>query len=377
MAQLSGRSASGLYRLMLRRWPSGLFGRLLLLLMLTMVLSRVLAATLVSGLPTWSPLAAWGAPGAEPATSSLPRLFHLGWLLDAAALTLAAWFGARWTRLPLRRISVAAEAVGCCLRRAPLREEGAQEYREATRRFNQMHTRIRQQVLQRDQFVAAVAHDLRTPLNRLARRAQALSDPLQRQRFDKDIGEMHEMIRTTLDTLRGLAEPEPMVQLDVAALLRSLVDDARDSAQDVQLVGELTCAPVRAQPLALRRCVNNLVGNALRYGQYARISLQNEGDQLQISVHDNGPGIPEAAFNKVLTPFYQLAPTQPCHSGGVGLGLATASDIARRHGGSLTLANHPEGGLVATLSLPRQVDHLRLGEAATCFGSIDHPPAGD
>ncbi|MBT3065870.1 ATP-binding protein [Rhodoferax sp. U11-2br] len=372
MAQLSARMASGLYRLVLRGLPSGLFGRLLLLLMLTMVVSRVLAATLVSGLP---PLTAWGEPGAALAASPQTGLVHLGWLLDAVALVMAAWLGARWTRVPLRKLNVAAKAIGGCMRRAPLLEEGALECREATRMFNQMQARIRQQMLQRDQFVAAVSHDLRTPLNRLARRAQALSDPQQRQRFDKDIGEMHEMIRTTLDTLRGLAEPEPMVQIDVATLLRSLAEDARDSAQDVQLVGELACAPVLAQASALRRCVSNLIGNALRYGQYARISLLDKGDQLQISVHDNGPGIPEAAFNKVLTPFYQLASTQPCHRGGVGLGLATASDIARRHGGALTLANHPEGGLVATLSLPRQLDRVSKADAVTRFGSIGHPPA--
>lgn len=375
MAQLSARMASGLYRLVLRGLPTGLFGRLLLLLMLTMVVSRVLAATLVSGLSPWPPLTAWGEPGAALAASPLTGLVHLGWLLDAVALVLAAWLGARWTRLPLRRLNVAAKAVGSCLRRAPLLEEGALECREATRMFNQMQARIRQQMLQRDQFVAAVSHDLRTPLNRLARRAQALSDPLQRQRFDKDIGEMHEMIRTTLDTLRGLAEPEPMVQLDVAALLCSLAEDARDSAQDVQLVGELACAPVLAQASALRRCVSNLLGNALRYGQYARISLQDKGGKLQISVRDNGPGIPETAFNKVLTPFYQLESPQPCHSGGVGLGLATASDIARRHGGALTLANHPEGGLVATLSLPRHVGRVPKADAVNRFGSIGHPPA--
>jgi len=375
MAQLSARMGRCLYHLVLRGLPTGLFGRLLLLLGLTMVVSRVLAASLVAGLSPWPPLTAWGEPQMAPVLAPLTSLVHLGWLLDAVALLLAAWLGARWTRLPLCKLTTAARAIGSCMRRAPLLEEGALECREATRMFNQMHARIRQQMLQRDQFVAAVSHDLRTPLNRLARRAQALSDPLQRQRYEKDIGEMHEMIRTTLDALRGLAEPEPMVQLDVAALLRSLTEDARDSAQDVQLVGELSCAPVLAQAVALRRCVSNLIGNALRYGKYARISLQDKGEQLQISVHDNGPGIPEVALNKVLTPFYQLATPQPCHGGGVGLGLATASDIARRHGGALTLANHPEGGLVATLSLPRQVGRLCIGEAPTRFGSIGHPPA--
>lgn len=376
MAQLTSRLGLCLGRLVERGLPTHLFGRLALLLALTLMVSRVLASTLVSGLSPWQPLPVWAGPGDLPPVHPLAGFVQLGWLMDCVALVLAAWLGARWTVLPVRKLSEAATAISTQIRRAPLIEEGASECREATRMFNQMHTRIRQKMLQRDQFVAAVSHDLRTPLNRLSMRAQALSDPLQRQRFDKDIGEMHEMIRTTLDTLRGLAEPEPMVLLDVGALLHSLAEDAHDSAQDVQLVGNMASAPVLAQASALRRCVSNLIGNALRYGQYARISLQDKADQLQISVHDNGPGIPETEFNKVLIPFYRLDAPHQRNTGGVGLGLATASDIARKHGGCLMLANHPDGGLVATLSLPRQAGGVFKDVAVTGFGSISHPPAG-
>jgi len=334
-------------------WPNRLFGRLALLLALTVIVSRVLAATLVYG----GALPSWFLPVDGPATQSLAVLVELGWLMDLVALVLAAWLGARWTVLPVRKLCDAARAIATQIHCKPLMEEGAQECRDAIRVFNHMHLRIRQQLLQRDQFVAAVAHDLRTPLNRLAHRAHTLPEPLQ-QRFDKDIAEMHEMIRTTLDTLRGLAEPEPMVRLDLGALVRNLVADARDSGQDVQLLGDVPCAPVLAQALALRRCLSNLIGNALRYGQYARISLLDKDGQLHISVQDSGPGIPEAELNKVLTPFYRLAHTpQQGHSGGVGLGLASASEIAQRHGGCVTLANHPQGGLVATLRLPRPARH--------------------
>jgi signal transduction histidine kinase len=353
MAQLISRLWLGLGRGL----PTSLFGRLVLLLALTMVLSRVLVVTLVSGLAPWQPLSAWAGSGDLPDAHPLAAFAQLGWLIDGVVLVLVAWLGARWVVLPVRKLCVAAEAIGTHIHRKPLAEEGALECRGATRVFNQMHARIRQQMLQRDQFVAAVSHDLRTPLNRLALRAQAVSDPLLRQRFCKDICEMHEMIRTTLDTLRGLAGPEPMVLLDAGALLRSLADDAHDSAQDVQLVGDSVSVPVLAQASALRRCLSNLIGNALRYGQCARISLQYNAEQLQISVRDNGPGIPEAEFDKVLTPFYRLDSSHQRDSGGVGLGLATASDIARRHGGSLTLANHPDGGLVATLRLPRPARH--------------------
>jgi protein-histidine pros-kinase len=356
VAQLSSPVRQYLGRLLRRGWPTSLFGRLALLLVLTVLISRVLVAGLVAVLSSWQPLPTWVGPGDLPPTHPLVALAPLAWLMDVLALVLVAWLGTRWTVLPVRKLCGAARAIGSHIHRKPLAEEGARECREATRMFNQMHTCIRQKMLQRDQFVAAVSHDLRTPLNRLSRRAQTLPEPLQ-QRFGKDIKEMHEMIRTTLDSLRGLAEPEPMVSLEVSALLHSLVDDAHDSAQDVQLRGDMVCAPVLAQASALRRCLSNLIGNALRYGKCACISLQDKDGQLQISVHDNGPGIPEAELNKVLTPFYQLDADQQRGSGGVGLGLATASDIARIHGGSLTLANHPDGGLVATLCLPRPARH--------------------
>jgi protein-histidine pros-kinase len=165
---------------------------------------------------------------------------------------------------------------------------------------------------------------------------------------------MVEMIRTTLDYLRGMADQEPMVLLDVGSLLHSLAENAQDSAQDVQVLGSVSIAPLLAQASALRRCVGNLIDNAVRYGKSARISLSDKDGQLQISVHDDGPGIADSELTKVLTPFYRLESSRNRHTGGVGLGLATANDIAQKHGGSLTLANDPAGGLVATLRLPRQ-----------------------
>jgi signal transduction histidine kinase len=270
------------------------------------------------------------------------------------ALVLAAWVGARWLSEPVRKLASAAKELGCDLQREPMLEEGTLECREATRVFNQMHARIRQQMAQRDQFVAAVSHDLRTPLTRLSLRVQSLPDPLDRERFGKDIVEMNEMIRTTLDYLRGMADPEPVVWLDVGSLLHSLAEDAQDSGQDVQVLGSVSAAPLLVQASALRRCIGNLIDNAVRYGKSARMSLSNKDSELQISVHDDGPGIADSELRKVLTPFYRLESSRNRHTGGVGLGLATASDIAQKHGGSLSLTNHPAGGLVATLCLPHR-----------------------
>jgi protein-histidine pros-kinase len=164
---------------------------------------------------------------------------------------------------------------------------------------------------------------------------------------------MDAMIRATLDYLRGAADPEPFVPLDVGSLVFSMASDCQDFGQDVQVVGVASRAPVRAQASSLRRCIGNLVENAVRYGQRARITLTDTDDALHIAVADDGPGIAEAELDKVLAPFYRLEGSRNRNSGGVGLGLATASDIAQRHAGTLQLGHGPAGGLVATLTLPR------------------------
>ena len=270
-----------------------------------------------------------------------------------AALLLAAWFGARWLSEPVRKLGAAAKALGSDIYHAPLSEEGTLECRETTRVFNQMQQRIQQQLAQRDLFVAAVSHDLRTPLTRLSLRLQSLPDAAARLDLARDIMEMDEMIRTTLDYLRGMADAEPLVLLDVGSLLVSLAEDGQDSGQDVQVCGNLAADPLLVQASALRRCVGNLIGNAVRYGQRAHLGLSDSADALCITVADDGPGIPAAELDKVLMPFYRLESSRNRNAGGVGLGLATASDIAQKHGGSLTLCNRPNGGLLATLRLPR------------------------
>lgn len=353
-----------LQRLAQRCLPQSLFGRLACLLMVAVLVSHVLALTLLFELhplgpppllppgPPLGPPVGLGGPGGPP-----PGGFHVGVLLDISvrllALLGAAWVGARWLSQPVRQLAEGAKALANDLNGAPLPEKGTLECREATRVFNQMQQRIREHLAQRDQFVAAVSHDLRTPLTRLSLRVESLADPLERQNFGKDIVEMNEMIRATLDYLRGAADPEPWVLLDVGSLLASLAEDAQDAGQAVRVMGALQAAPLRVQPSALRRCVGNLIDNAVRYGKKASIRLLDSPEMLQISVHDDGPGIAEDELQQVLIPFYRLEASRNRHTGGVGLGLAIASEVAQKHGGKLTLANHPAGGLMATLLLPR------------------------
>ena len=346
-----------------RCWPSTLFGRLASLLFVAVLLSHVLALTLLFELapppgppPGVPPLA--GLPGhAPPPSRPGPPLMHPGMWLDIGvrlgALMLAAWIGARWLSQPMRRLARAAGELGRDIHRAPLAEEGTQECREATRVFNQMQAQIRQQLEDRDRFVAAVSHDLRTPLTRLRLRAETLSDASQRHDFSQDIQEMDAMIRATLDYLCGTAAPEPWVALDLEALLRSMVDDGLACGQNVQWV-EGHAAPIRARALALRRCIGNLMENAVRYGGCARIRLRDSADHVQIEISDTGPGIPEAELGKVLAPFYRVEGSRNRHTGGLGLGLSIAQDIAQQHQGRLHLGNAVGGGLVVTLELPRQ-----------------------
>ncbi len=344
--------------------PDSLFGRLALLLGVAVVSSHVLALTLLFEMrpdmrpgmppPGSGPSAQHWEPGSPPPHGPPPAGIALDIGVRLAALLLAAWVGARWLSDPMRRLAGAARELGHNIHRAPLPEAGTLECREATRVFNQMQQHIRAQLEQRDQFVAAVSHDLRTPLTRLALRVESLQDAGDRQRFGRDIAEMDTMIRATLDYLRGAADAEPWVTLDLAALVGSLVEDQQDADHDVAVEpGDgMLIAPLRAQASALRRCISNLLDNAVRYGGGARVRLTQDAQGVCVVVLDRGPGIPEAELAQVLQPFYRVEASRNRNTGGVGLGLASASDIARQHGGSLQLSNRVGGGLQAELRLP-------------------------
>lgn len=352
-------------RLLSRLVPATLFGRLALLLFVAVLASHVLALTLLFELrpppgPGFGPGPGGFAGGPPPfpphGPPPHPPLLHPGLLLDIgvrlAALMLAAWIGARWLSQPMRRLASAARELGRDIHQPPLHEDGTAECRETTRVFNQMQAQIRQQLGERDRFVAAVSHDLRTPLTRLRLRAEGLADAEDKRRFAQDIVEMDEMIRATLDYLRGAADAEALVLLDLGALVASIADDSQAVGQAVQVEGQ--AAPLWAQASALRRCIGNLVENAIRYGDRADIRLVDTPERVYIEVSDQGPGIPEAELDKVLAPFYRVEGSRNRNTGGVGLGLSIAHDIARKHQGWLHLRNGAVSGLVATLELPRQ-----------------------
>ncbi|GAB3358498.1 MULTISPECIES: ATP-binding protein [Giesbergeria] len=376
MAALSAtRCYRGVQQVLAHLLPATLFGRLAALLFVAVLSSHALAITLLFELrpepgpgapgrpplhvahPGHPPPPGWSAPPPHPGKPPEPpgRGFPAGLLLDVgvrlAALMAAAWVGARWLSQPLHHLAAAARDLGQDIHRPPLPEVGPLECREASRVFNQMQARICQQLQERDRFVAAVSHDLRTPLTRLRLRAECLGDDAQRRLLSRDIAEMDAMIAATLDHLGGGAQAEPWVLVDVQALIESLADDQQACGHTVTVQGK--AVPLRVQASALRRCMDNLVGNAIRYGGSAQIVLHDTVTALTIEVRDHGPGLPDTELERVLAPFYRVETSRNRHTGGVGLGLAIANDIVQRHRGMLELRNAEGGGLLARVELPR------------------------
>jgi signal transduction histidine kinase len=272
-------------------------------------------------------------------------------ITQLVALVIAAWIGAKLLSRPIRQVSEAAERLSEDLDSPPLPEAGPREVRQAARTFNRMQARIREQVRQRSRILTAVSHDLRTPLARFKLRVEEVADDTLRTRLTQDVGEMAGMLEATLAYLREQRASEALQLLDLQSLVESLAENAQESGARIQVTGH--CAPLRAQPLALRSCLNNLLDNALRYAGEVRIELEDGEHGVQVRIRDNGPGIPEALREQVFEPFYRIEGSRNRNSGGIGLGLTIARDAAHRQGGELLLSETPGGGLTATLQLPR------------------------
>ncbi|MGH8377543.1 MAG: ATP-binding protein, partial [Gammaproteobacteria bacterium] len=283
-----------------------------------------------------------------------------GWpyplLVDILVLLIAvivlSLIAVRWMTRPLSALSAAADELGRDIRRAPVPETGPAEVRHAARAFNEMQTRLVRYVEDRTRLLTAISHDLKTPITRLRLRAELLEDETLKGKLVRDLQDMENMTNATLEFLRGLEVHEPSQPIDLMALLESIQADAVETGQPVSLQGHIQRA-FNGRPQALRRCLENLVGNAVRYGKRADISVEDNDTAVTIHVRDAGPGIPENQLEKVFEPYYRLEEARSQAGGGTGLGLGIARNVALLHGGTLSLRNHPEGGLEAVLTLPR------------------------
>ncbi len=270
-------------------------------------------------------------------------------LISVLVLSLLA---VRWSVGPLRSLGRAAEALGKDIYRAPLAVEGPLEVAETAKAFNTMQQRLKNYIEDRTRILAAVSHDLKTPLTRMRLRSDLLDDEELRSKVLSDLDDMESMVGATIDFMRGAETKEPSQPLDIMALLESIQGNMAESGWQVRVEGRVE-DPVHAKPLALKRCIANLVENAVRYGKHASIRVDDQGDKVVITVDDDGPGIPAELLERVFDPFYRIEGSRSQHTGGTGLGLGIARNIARGHGGDLVLQNRPEGGLTARLVLPR------------------------
>jgi two-component system, OmpR family, sensor kinase len=273
-------------------------------------------------------------------------------VLGLALLLPLAWLFARALAAPIRRFAEGAQRLGNDPVAPPLPRSGPQEMQQAVDAFNTMQARLNRLLQERTQMVGAIAHDLRTPLTRLAFRLEDLPSPL-REKVGSDIQEMKSMITAALDFLRDRSNTGERERLDLRLLVERITDDHADLGHDASFAaGEPVT--IHGVPLALRRMLVNLVENALKYGERARLRLHVTDSFAVIEIDDDGPGIPEFQQQQVFEPFFRLEGSRNRDTGGIGLGLASARSIALDHGGEIVLANRRGGGLRATVRLPLQ-----------------------
>ena len=271
-------------------------------------------------------------------------------LMAIIILVISIWVVRRVTG-PLASLSSAAEKLGSDLNAPPMPETGTIEMRQASRAFNTMQARLRSLMENRTRMLAAISHDLRTPLTLLRLRAEHVEDASERDKMLASIAEMDSMIAATLQFARDEAMAEPHRRTDLTALLASVVDDMADTGLPVAMAPaqSIVC---ECQPVALKRAIANLIDNAVKYGKRAHATIRSTPQAVEITIDDEGPGIPEDELVRVFQPYYRVEGSRSRETGGIGLGLAIALSIIQAHGGKLTLSNRSEGGLRARVSLP-------------------------
>ncbi len=283
-----------------------------------------------------------------PPQWALPAVFTF--VTSAVLIALAVWVALGRLIGPLRALADSASRFGRGEAIAPLPDSGPEELRQLTRAFNEMQDRIHRFVEDRTRLLAALGHDLRSPLTALRVRAEMVDDDETRERLVASIEEMQQMVEATLSFARGMAVNEPAETVDLGEYVGRLCAEMAEAGEDVTFTPPPEPVTARLRPSATRRALRNVIGNAVRYGRRARVSLRPDG---AIIVDDHGPGIPEEDLPRVFEPFVRLEKSRSLETGGTGLGLSIARSILTAQGGRITLENRAEGGLRATLTLPR------------------------
>jgi signal transduction histidine kinase len=281
----------------------------------------------------------------------LPRGLFMNLAFLVIVMSIALWVVARSITRPLSDLARAADSVGRDLRQPKLAERGAREIRNAARAFNTMQDRMQRYLDSRSRVLAAMSHDLKTPLTRLRLQVEMLDDSAAQVKLGRQLDEMESMVHGALALFRGLDDNEAFTPIDVNEMLATLQSEFAEMSAQVSIQGQATRS-ILAKPQALRRCLTNLIANAIKFGSQATVIVE-DGASLVIRIRDEGPGIPDEELERVFEPFYRLESSRNRDTGGSGLGLSIARDVIQAHGGSLILRNLPVRGLEAMVSLPR------------------------
>lgn len=291
----------------------------------------------------------------EPEVVSWPYRALVSALVLLLAVIGLAWYGVRWVTRPLKTFAQAAEKLGENIDRPPLPEKGPTEVVSAARALNEMQARLSKYLNDRTRILTAMSHDLKTPITRMRLRAELLEHEVTQAKFKQDLAELESMVNGTLDYMRGVQNGEPLASIDINSLLKSLRSDSQELGHVVHIVGhandDLVC-----RPQSLKRCLANLIENAVKYGQIAHVQLIDSESMLQILIEDEGPGVPASELGMLFEPFYRVESSRSRDTGGTGLGLSIARSIAVLHGGTLKAENTEHRGLRLTLNLPRTTE---------------------
>lgn len=281
--------------------------------------------------------------------------------LGALGIIAISVLMSRWLTRPLDQLAAGARQLFQSSHNTDLPESGTREVRTLAAAINELQHRIGGLMTARTQMLAAVSHDLRTPLTRLRLRSARVEDAETRRSIEADIDEMEAMIDAALEFLRTDRDTEPIEHVDLSAVLQTIADDATDAGQHVEVRAPRSLV-IRGRHLALKRALTNLVQNAVRYAGSAFVEASAKGDAVRIVIRDEGPGIPAEKLEPVFEPFYRVEASRGRATGGHGLGLTVARSIARAHGGDVVLVNRAPRGLEAIVTLPAAV---RAAEAGT------------
>lgn len=275
----------------------------------------------------------------------------LGMAISLILLAPLIWWMARRLAAPIHRFAKAAESFGANPDTPPLPTEGPAEVRVATSAFNHMQARLRDHIRQRTQTVAAIAHDVRTPLTRLRFRAEQ-APPAQRDAMAADIEEIDTLISEALDFARDDPTASAVVRVDLGEIVQRLVEGYRATGAAVSFVSTESPVAIMAEPTLLRRGLANLIDNGLFYGEEVEVRLAKRDRDAELRILDRGPGIPEDRLSEVFEPFVRLEASRNRRTGGMGLGLAIARQAARTCKGDIALVNRPAGGLEVVFTIP-------------------------